>query len=288
MAAGVVTEVWRYPAKSMQGESLPTATIATFGLAGDRGWAVRDEQRGGIRGAKKIAGLMRLAARYRSEPAVGAPPPPIDITLPDGRLVASDGPDVDSHLSAALDHPVTLWPLQPPDALDHYRRGASDTDDLDAELRAIFGREPDEPLPDFSVFPAEIFEYESPPGTYFDAFPMLIVTRQSLENLQAIAPGSRIDVRRFRPNVVVDAPDSVERWPELAWIGKSIQLGSVTVDVVTGCPRCVMITRPFADLPEDPGVMRAVVRGADQIIGVYATVRRPGTVAVGDSVVTDT
>ncbi len=79
--------------------------------------------------------------------------------------------------------------------------------------------------------------------------------------------------------------DSSEPWPELAWIGGSIQVGSVTLDVVTGCPRCVMITLPFADLPQDRGLMRTVVRDADQIIGVYATVREPGRVAVGDRMV---
>ncbi len=280
----VVSEVWRYPAKSMQGESLPAASIGADGLAGDRAWAVRDERRGGIRGAKKIGGLMQLAARYRDEPVVGVQAPPIDITLPDGSSVASDGVDVDTRLSAALDHPVTLWPLLPADALDHYRRGAADTEDLDAELRAIFGREPDEPLPDLSVFPPAILEYESPVGTYFDAFPILVLTRQSLDHLQEIAPESRIDVRRFRPNIVVDVPSSSEPWPELSWVGRSIRLGPVTLDVVTGCPRCVMITRPFADLPQDRGLMRTVVRDADQIVGVYATVREPGPVAVGDPV----
>jgi uncharacterized protein len=284
MDRDVVTEVWRYPAKSMQGESLLRSEVGTNGITGDRAWAVRDEQRGGIRGAKKIAGLMQLAARYRTEPNEGPPPAAIDITLPDGSVVASDGPDVDARLSAAVDHPVTLWPLLPADSLDHYRRGPGDTDDLDAELRAIFGREPDEPLPDLSVFPPELIEYESPIGTYFDAFPILIVTRQSLDNLAAIAPDSRIDVRRFRPNIVVDVPSSSETWPELAWTGRSIQLGSVTLDVAVGCPRCVMITLPFADLPQDRGLMRTVVRDANQIVGVYATVRVPGAVSVGDEV----
>jgi hypothetical protein len=92
-----------------------------------------------------------------------------------------------------------------------------------------------------------------------------------------------VDVRRFRPNIVIDVPDSTEQWPELAWPGTSIQLGSVTLDVVTGCPRCVMITREFADLPQDRELMRTVVRDADQLMGVYATVRTPGSVAVGDT-----
>jgi len=45
-----------------------------------------------------------------------------------------------------------------------------------------------------------------------------------------------------------------------------------------------MITRGFADLPEDRGLMRTVVREAEQCIGVYATVRTPGTVALNDAV----
>ena len=55
---------------------------------------------------------------------------------------------------------------RPADDLEHYRRGAPDSDDVVAELRGIFGREDDEPFPDFSVFPPEIVEFESPPGTY--------------------------------------------------------------------------------------------------------------------------
>ena len=269
MAAASVTEVWRYPAKSMQGESLPGAAIATNGIAGDRGWAVRDEKRGGIRGAKKIGGLMNLAARYRSEPSVDAPPPPIEIDLGDGQTVSSDGPDVNARLSGAL---------------DHYRRGAGDTDDLDAELRSIFSREPDEPLPDLSVFPTEIFEFESPPGTYFDALPILVITRQSLASLAALAPDSRIDVRRFRPNIVIDAADDGDTpWPELGWMGRTVRVGPVELDVVAPCPRCVMITRAFADLPQDRGLMRTVVRDADQVLGVYATVRTPGNIQTGDA-----
>jgi len=41
------------------------------------------------------------------------------------------------------------------------------------------------------------------------------------------------------------------------------------------------------DLPEDPRVLRTIVRDADQNLGVYATVVTPGRVEVGDAVTLD-
>ena len=140
-SVGTISSLWRYPAKSMMGDEFPWLPADHGGVVGDRGWAVRDEVRGGIRGAKKIGGLMKMHARYRDEPRAGAPPPPIEIRLPDGEVLQSDEADTNDRLSRFLDHQVTLWPLQPPADLDHYRRGAPDTDDFDAEMRQIFGRE---------------------------------------------------------------------------------------------------------------------------------------------------
>ena len=293
-----VAELWRYPAKSMMGERLEEAAVGGNGVAGDRGWAVRDEVRGGIRGAKKIGSLMRLAARYVEEPTGALPPPPIAIRLPDGSTVRSDDPAVDATISAALGHAVTLWPLQPATDREHYRRGAPDSDDILAEARDIFGREPDEPLPDLSGMPADIFEFESPPGTYFDAYPIHLLTTASLRALARLAPGSRIDVRRFRPNILVDTPGGGDagggddgaddgEFPEQGWIGRRITVGDVGLEVVTACPRCVMVTRGFADLPQDGGVLRTVVRHAGQNLGVYARVTEPGTVRLGDRVELD-
>lgn len=188
-----------------------------------------------------------------------------------------------------LDHPVTLWPLQPATELDHYRRGAPDTADVDAELRAMFGREPDEPLPNFEGFPLDVLiQYESPPGTYFDAFPIHIVTDRSLQTLAAVAPGSEFDVRRFRPNLVVTVDSAVEGdFPEQAWLGRTIRVGDVELEVTVSCPRCVMVTRDFADLPQDRQVLRTIVRSANQNVGVYANVVGAGTLAAGTTVTLD-
>ena len=287
MRLGRVKSIYRYPVKSMGGESLEQVRLTSRGLPGDRAWAVRDEVNGGIRGAKKLAGLMRCQARYQ-----GVPPEsgsgPAEITLPDGTTLASDAPDAGERIGAAIGHSVTLWPLQPAEALDHYRRGAPTHADMDTELRAIFGRTPDEPLPDLSRFPPDLMQYESPPGTYFDAYPLLLLTETSLRSMQRKAPDSAFDVRRFRPNLLLELPPDAEAesedFPELAWVGAKLRVGSATLRVTIDCPRCVMVTHPQDELAKDPGIMRAIVREAGGSIGVYANVEEPGEIAVGDPV----
>jgi len=282
MLVGRIAEIWRHPVKSMEGERMQRATLGANGIPGDRAWAVRDEERGGIRGAKKIPRLMSCKSRYASEPPADGPAPAPQITLPNGETLRPGDANAAERLSAALGRKVTLWPLLPASALEHYRRGAPDHADMLTELRAVFGRTPDEPLPDFSQFSSELIEYESPPGTYFDAYPLLIVTDATLRKLRALAPSSHIDVRRFRPNLVI-ATES-EGFPELAWKGRKLAIGSASVEVVVPCPRCVMITHGFGDVPQDTGLMRTVVREADQNVGAYAKVASGGEVRVGDAV----
>lgn len=289
MDVGAVAQLWRYPVKSMVGEPIEHADLDDRGLVGDRGWATRDEERGGIRGAKKIGPLMRFQARYLDEPTSTNRAPRVEITLPDGAgTITTDDPSVHDVVSKALDHRVTLWPLQPKSDTEHYRRGPSDSDDIVEELRDIFGRTESEPLPDLSVFPPEIVEFESPPGTYYDAFPIHVVTTASLRTLARLSPDSEVDVRRFRPNVLVDTPDDADGFPEADWLGKRLTIGGtgVELEVVAPCPRCVMVTRKVGDdLGRDRPLLRTIVREADQNVGVYATVIGGGRIAQGDAVV---
>lgn len=282
MIVGRIAEIWRHPVKSMEGERLERAALGANGIPGDRAWAVRDEERGGIRGAKKIPRLMACRARYASEPGASGPAPAPEITLPSGDVLRASDADAAERVSDAVGRKISLWPLLPASSLDHYRRGAPDSPDMLTELRAMFGRTPDEPLPDFRKFPPELVEYESPPGTYFDAYPLLVITQATLRRLRALAPQSTIDVRRFRPNFVIAS--EVEGFPELAWAGRKLRVGGAALEVVGPCPRCVMITHGFGDVPQDTGLMRTVVREADQNVGVYANVASAGDVRVGDAV----
>ncbi len=91
-----VTQLWRYPVKSLQGERLATAELTPQGLAGDRRWALFDLETGFGLTARRHPALLHAAARLRADGGV-------DVTLPDGSVAADD-----EALSAWLDRPVAL------------------------------------------------------------------------------------------------------------------------------------------------------------------------------------
>ncbi len=65
MQVGHVSGIWRFPVKSMGGERLDRSEVGPQGLAGDRGWAVRDAKTGGILTAKRYPILLQCAASCR-------------------------------------------------------------------------------------------------------------------------------------------------------------------------------------------------------------------------------
>lgn len=280
---GTVKEIWRFPVKSMGGESLPAAQLTAAGLLGDRYWATRNDSVGEIQGAKKMPLLMQCLARYRGSVAADALPP-VDITLPDGSTTATDDPEVNQKLSALLERPLSLWPLQPASNLAHYRRRPMAPPEMGAEMAEIFQRLPNEPLPDFSIFAPELSEYTSMPGDYFDAFPLHLLTTASLATMAALNPGAAWDARRFRPNIVIEPVAGAEGLVELGWVNRALVVGEVAINCVAPAPRCGMTTRAQPGLPSDPSVLRTIVADAAQNLGVYGTVATAGSVRVGDVV----
>jgi uncharacterized protein len=279
--AGIV----RYPVKSMQGEALGAARLTAAGIPGDRAWALRDDVRNALTNAKRFASLMAMRARFLQAPDEANRAPVVELVDPDGAVVRSDAPDVNAWLATRLGHPVSLWPLLPAEVEAHYRREAPEPGaDLEAGLREMFARTIDEPLPDFSKFPPVLFSHASPPGTYFDAFPLLILSTSALASLERLARAtgseSVFDVRRFRPNLLVETP--AEGFVEDDWCGRELRVGTARLKVEMRCPRCIMTTHGFLDLPRDPRIMRSLVQHHGGDLGVYASVVEPGEVSVGD------
>jgi uncharacterized protein YcbX len=149
----------------------------------------------------------------------------------------------------------------------------------------VLGRLPGEPLPDFSGFPPEAFEFTSPLGTYFDLAPIHLLTTASLRALAAHNGGARFDRRRFRPNLLVEPGDDTAALLEVDWCGRRLRVGAAMLAITIPTMRCSMTTHAAdGDLAKDTSVLRTIVRDANQNVGVYATVETPGRVAVGDSV----
>ena len=276
---GAVRSLWRYPVKSMLGEELDASAVGVRGLAGDRGYALIDRETGKVGSAKnpkKWPNLFDCRAEFLESPDPEAELPPVRITLPDGSTVSSDDPDVDEALSRVVRRPVTLSRTPPPEPVleEHWpdMEGLSPEGHRDTVTDEKMGL--------------------AAPGTFFDAAPLLVLTTSTLRRLGELYPSGRFDVRRFRPNIVVELEDS--GFVENAWIGHAVAVGDeVQVNVVAGDPRCVMVTLPQGDLPKDPGILRTAAQhnrievldmGRYPCVGVYAVVTAAGTVRRGDLV----
>lgn len=289
----------------MAGERLADCAVDSLGVPADRGWAVRDETTREITNGKDIPLLMQCAARYQSEPINGSIPH-VEIQLHNGTKLSSEDQRVSERLTECLGKRVTLWPRQSADNKEFYRRGQfgarlagrlgryrtfrrilpvlTSVGPLNAQLRESFSREKGEPVPDLSMLPSEILEFTSPLGTFFDAFPIHLLTTASLEAMKRFNPGATWDVRRFRPNFLIKTVDGLEGLLEPEWAGKQLRIGSVVVKCEMPTPRCGMTLQAQADFPKDPTILRSIVKDANQNLGIYASVSDHGEVSEGDQV----
>lgn len=115
--------------------------------------------------------------------------------------------------------------------------------------------------------------------------PLHILTTASLAAFKAQHAKGQFAPARFRPNIVIDTGDT-RGFLEQGWMERHLQIGdSARIAVTDNCKRCVMTTLPQGDLPFDPAILHTV-NGANRTwAGVYASVRLPGTIAVGDPAV---
>jgi uncharacterized protein YcbX len=281
---GTVAEIWRYPVKSMGGERVGRTAIATRGVHADRMWAVRDVELDTFTTARRWPVLLQCRARFAEDPA-GRPAEPGDVlevivTFPDGDEVSSSDPAIDGRLSELIGKPARLEPLPPLSEKRRYRTPQANK----ADLRRQFAIPDGEPLPDFSMFPvrklAELARYATPVGALYDAYPVHLLTRASLRALAEQSPASQFDVRRFRPNVLIERDGS--ELAEFAWCGGQLRGPDVAFDAEIPTLRCSIPTRPQGQLSADPDVLRTINRHADRCVGVYANVAAAGLRADGD------
>ncbi|MDQ1685680.1 MAG: uncharacterized protein QOC82_2417 [Frankiaceae bacterium] len=281
---GTVAEIWRYPVKSMAGERVARSAIGERGLHADRMWAVRDVELDTFTTARRWPLLLQCSARFVEDPADRRAEPgdvlDVVVTLPDGTEVASSDAAINDQLSELVGKPARLEPLPSLAEKRLYRTPQATKTDI----RRQFALSDDEPLPDFSVFPvrklAELARYATPVGALYDAYPIHLLTRASLRAMAERAPGSQFDVRRFRPNILIEC-DGTDL-AEFDWCGGRISAPNVSFDAEIPTLRCSIPTRQHSELQVDRDVLRTINAHADHCLGVYANVVTTGMLTEGD------
>jgi uncharacterized protein YcbX len=134
---------------------------------------------------------------------------------------------------------------------------------------------------DFERDDSRLVSWEGTRGRFIDESPLHFLTSSVLGQLADERPDLDWDVRRFRPNIVVDdKATSLDTSPQ-----RRILLGHVEIQVINPCTRCVMTTRPQpGGLERELDVLRHVSRYHDSNVGTRARVVRPGVVRERDDV----
>ena len=283
---GAVSSLMRYPVKSMLGEELAVVDVGAGGVSGDRAYALVDDETGkvvSVKRPRRWGRIFELAAT--SGGAGNGEGGGVTVALPDGRLVAIDDPALPASLSDFFGRRVSLATVPPPDARFDEAWVRELKNDAGPYFEMPSRTEEGDELVEAGTFMSGL-------GNFFNFGTVHVVTTGTLRRVAELAPDSRIDARRFRPNIVVDTDD--DGFVETAWQGRVLRVGPVRLAVSFTVPRCVMTTLPQADLPADPDVLRTIAQhnAVDTFstgvrypcVGVYADVTVAGRVAVGDTV----
>ena len=263
---GSVVSLWQYPVKSMMGEELNATEVTERGLLGDRTYALVDSSDGKVATAKnprKWPRLFDFRANFIEPARAAEKVPPVRITLPDGTTVTSDQNDLNQILSKALNREVTLRAAQD---------GTVTAEEYWPDMEGLDYRD-------------TVTDFTLPERTFFDCAIVHLLTTATLARLQELYPQGRFEVRRFRPNIVMQLASGEKGFAENAWVGHTLAIGDAVSLSITGpCARCVMTTLAQGDLPRDPGILRTAAQYNQVNVGVYAAVVRGGTIRRGDPV----
>jgi uncharacterized protein len=263
---GNVVSIWRYPVKSMMGEELNSSYVTERGLIGDRVYAIIDQQTGKVASAKnpgKWGKLFDFRAAFIDSPQTVENIPPVRITLPDGSQIFSNHDEIDGTMSKVLGREVSVMKasLEKPSYEEYW-----------PDIEGLAKRE-------------IVTDEAMPPQTFFDIAVIHLLTTSTLDRLRELYLGGRFEIRRFRPNIVVESASEEKDFIENSWVDKKVAIGEdIVLKVIGPCTRCVMITLPQGDLPKDLGILRTVAKYNQVHAGVYASVHRGGTIRRGDIV----
>jgi len=122
----------------------------------------------------------------------------------------------------------------------------------------------------------------------FDEASISVIASDTVREIGRLA-GQSLDIRRFRPNVVVRSLRPVP-FQEDEWLGGVLSFGkkddddTPAVTVTMRDVRCSMVNLDPDTASPAPEVLKAVVREHQNTAGIYGTVTRIGRLAVGQTI----
>jgi uncharacterized protein YcbX len=225
---------------SVGGERTNSAQFDSFGVAGDRQYALIDVASGlpsipekDVRWRKSL----QLTAGYNGETTV-------TLSFPDGRSFSIDDVRLNIHLTEYFDFPVAVAVY----------------DDTKAQ----------------TIFPVTRHRHEHAP--------VHLLTTSSLDHLAQLRQAHSIDVRRFRPTLLIET-NHADCFPEADWVGEQLRVGSLTLAVREETKRCGVTFLAQPGLDEDPEILRNILRHNKRHLGVYCAVEGEGSVKQGDALI---
>ncbi len=255
---GTVESLWRYPVKSMSGETMTEAFMGFSGFYGDRCFAFKNSSAG--KGFPYLSAtvqqqMLRYRPQFRYAERAAKPPNLIeamsiapgvtpanaepndlmlDVVTPSGAVVAVDDPELTEMLVEGLrgEHHLTLV--------------RSD--------RALT-----------------------------DCRPVSLISLQTIRQVEAELD-IPIDKRRFRANVYFNLA-SGHGFAEDEFVGRKLRIGtSAVIMVLERDPRCKMISLDPDTGEHNPEVLRKVAQAHAAFAGVYCAVLVEGILTENDSI----
>jgi uncharacterized protein YcbX len=255
---GTIESLWRYPVKSMGGETLPEAFMGFSGFYGDRCYAFKNSAaRKGFPYLNANVQQQMLLYRPKFRYSERAAKPPnlveamniapgvnpanaeledmtLDVVTPSGTVIAIDDPALIEMLSEGLCDENHLTLVRSDRALT-------------------------------------------------DCRPISLISLQTIRQIEQEL-GSPVDKRRFRSNIYLNST-SDDGFAEDELVGRQLRLGpKALVAVLERDPRCKMISLDPDTGKHNPEVLRNVTQAHEGFAGVYCAVLVEGILSVGDSV----
>ena len=240
MELGRVSAIFRYPVKSMAGESLDVARLSWHGIEGDRRLA------------------FRLLADQSGFPwLIASKLPQLLLYKPfrlDGNANSKNGELLPTH-------------VRTPDGKEFELR----SDELREDISSRCGSD------------VELMNLKH---GIFDEACISVISLSTVRGVEH-ASGRDLDLRRFRPNVVIET-NTAEPFAEDSWVGQTLMFGEgnsgAAIGVTMRDERCVMVNFDPDTAERDSEVMKTVVRINENFAGVYGTIVTAGELRVGQVV----